>query len=102
LFYGDALHTGPGLVCMTLGARGAQMFRKGRKVGQARAPSVTPVDTTGAGDAFVAAVTVALLEGMTEADALAFACAAGAAATLKAGAQPSLPTREEIRRLLRP
>ena len=59
------------------------------------------VDTTGAGDTFVAALTVALLEGMDQSAALAFACAAGALTATRAGAQSSLPTRAEVDRILR-
>jgi ribokinase len=51
-------------------------------------PKVTPVDTVGAGDTFAGAFAVA--------GDIAFANAAGALATLKAGAQPSIPTCEEI------
>jgi ribokinase len=100
LFYSDALHTSEALVCLTLGADGAQIFRKGRKIASAKPPKVTVMDTTGAGDSFVAAVTVALLEGRTEHEALAFACAAGAAATTKPGAQPALPWRREVETLM--
>jgi ribokinase len=57
---------------------------------------VQPVDTTGAGDAFVAALVVDLLRGEPPETALRFACAAGAAATQARGAQPSLPTRTVI------
>jgi len=57
---------------------------------------VTAVDTTGAGDTFTAALTVALVEGQEPAEALRFACAAGAAATTKMGAQSSLPGRDEV------
>ena len=59
------------------------------------------VDTVGAGDTFTAALTVALVEGQAPQAALQFACAAGAAAATRAGAQPSLPTREEVEWLLR-
>lgn len=95
-FYGDTLHTSEALVCLTLGADGAQIFRKGRKLASAKPPKVTVVDTTGAGDCFVAALTVALLDGAAEKEALMFACAAGAAATTKLGAQPALPWRREV------
>lgn len=61
--------------------------------------TVDPVDTTGAGDAFVGAFATAIAEDMSLRDALAFANAAGAAATTALGASPSLPTREEIRAL---
>jgi len=62
-------------------------------------PQVTPVDTVGAGDTFAGAFVVASGEGMPE--AIYFANAAGALATLKAGAQPSIPTRTEIQELMR-
>jgi ribokinase len=51
-------------------------------------PKVTPVDTVGAGDTFAGAFAVS--------GDISFANAAGALATLKAGAQPSIPTRREI------
>ena len=57
-------------------------------------PGVLPVDTVGAGDAFAGAFAVASSEG--QARAAAFANAAGALATQKAGAQPSIPWREAI------
>jgi ribokinase len=57
-------------------------------------PKVSPVDTVGAGDAFAGAFAVASSEG--QAHPVAFANAAGALATKKAGAQPSIPWREAI------
>jgi ribokinase len=99
-FYGDMLHHGGGRVVVTQGARGAEMYHRGVKVAWATPPKITAVDATGAGDAFVGAITVALLEGMEPADALRFACAAGAVAATRAGAQPSLPTRDEVEALL--
>lgn len=57
-------------------------------------PKVSPVDTVGAGDAFAGAFAVASSEG--QAHAVAFANAAGALATKKARAQPSIPWREAI------
>ncbi|MFN7128602.1 MAG: PfkB family carbohydrate kinase, partial [Brevundimonas sp.] len=63
-------------------------------------PVVEAVDATGAGDAFVAAIVVALLEGMESAQALRFACAAGAFAATRAGAQPSAPERGDVEALL--
>ena len=49
---------------------------------------------------FVAAITVALLEGMDPAEALRFACAAGAFAATRPGAQPSAPERDQVEALL--
>lgn len=86
---------GPGTVIITMGQLGA--FFSGPQ-GQVRiaAPSVVAVDSTAAGDAFNAALAVALAQG-TEPDIAAdIAAAAGALAVSKAGAQPSLPTVEEL------
>lgn len=84
-------------VAITSGAAGAVLLRGGRQVASAAPPSVTAVDGTGAGDAFTAALTVALLAGADDDEALRFACAAGAVAATRAGAQPSLPTLDEVR-----
>jgi len=99
-FYGDALHQGGGRVVTTLGARGAVMGQRGAEIARAAPPKVAAVDATGAGDAFVGAICVALLEGMEPEAALRFACAAGALAATRPGAQPSLPTRAEVEALL--
>jgi ribokinase len=94
--YGRRLHGLPGLVAVTWGSRGAGLLRDGVRVATAEPPEVEAVDTTGAGDTFVGALVVAMLEGMAPADALRFACAAGALTATKAGAQSSLPTRGEV------
>lgn len=88
------------VVAVTSGAAGAVLLRDGREVARAAPPPVTPVDGTGAGDAFVAAVVVALLDGLPDADLLARGCAAGALAATRPGAQPSLPTAGEIDEVL--
>lgn len=95
-FYGERLHRAGGLVAKTLGARGAELWRHGELIATAVPPRVQPVDTTGAGDAFVAALVVDLLRKEPPETALRFACAAGAVATQARGAQPSLPTRTAI------
>lgn len=100
-FYGQALHALPGLVAITWGARGAGLYRRGELIASAAPPPVEAIDATGAGDAFVAALTLALLERRPPEAALAFACAAGALAATGPGAQPSLPGRAEVEALLR-
>jgi ribokinase len=85
-----------GLVALTLGAEGAVLLQGDREVARARPPEVQAVDGTAAGDAFCAALVVALLEGRERAQALARACAAGALAASRPGAQPSLPTAAEV------
>lgn len=100
-YYGKRLDCAGGMVAVTLGARGARLYRAGVQVAEAVPPKVQAIDSTGAGDAFVAALTVALLEGQKPGDALAFACTAGALAATRRGAQPSLPWRAEVDQLLR-
>ena len=95
-FYGEALHALPGLIAVTWGAKGAGLYRGGQQIAAAAPPPLVALDTTGAGDAFVGAITLALLEGQAPEAALKFACAAGALAATRAGAQPSLPTRAEV------
>ncbi len=62
--------------------------------------AVTTIDTTGAGDAFCGAFAVAASEGADALAAARFAAAAGAIATTRAGAVPSLPRRAEIDALI--
>jgi ribokinase len=62
--------------------------------------AVEPVDTTGAGDAFCGSFAVAIAEGADPYLAATFAAAAGAIATTRPGAVPSLPRRSEIEALL--
>jgi ribokinase len=85
-----------GLVALTLGAEGAVLLDAGREVARARPPHIAAVDGTAAGDAFCAALVLSLLEGRDQAQALARACAAGALAASRPGAQPSLPTVAEL------
>jgi ribokinase len=99
-FYGESLQRSSRLLAATAGRAGAKLYAHGAQIAAAAAPTVEPVDTTGAGDAFVAALTLALIENQTPQTALRFACAAGAAATLRAGAQPSLPRRADVLALL--
>jgi ribokinase len=61
---------------------------------------VRAVDTTGAGDAFAGALSVALLEGQRVLEAARFAVAAAYLAVQGYGAQPSYPTRADIERVL--
>jgi ribokinase len=99
-WYGDTLAACDGLVATTYGARGASLRKQNALIAEAAPPEVHAVDTVGSGDAFTAALTVALVEGQLPEAALRFACAAGAAAATRAGAQPSLPMRTEVEMLL--
>jgi ribokinase len=90
-----------GLVALTLGAEGAVLLENDKEVARATAPKVDAVDGTAAGDAFTAALVVSLLEGRERGEALRRACAAGAIAASRFGAQPSLPTADEVDAILR-
>ena len=88
------------LVAVTYGADGAALFENGVEVARATPPHVDAVDGTGAGDAFAACLVVSLLEGLDRPDALRRACAAGALAASRFGAQPSAPTAAEVAAIL--
>lgn len=91
---------GAGSVALKLGKRGSLWLAQGAKPIRVPAFSVEIVDTTAAGDAFTAALAVAMAEGLDPAAALHFANAAGAVCCTRLGAQPSLPTRAEVERLM--
>jgi ribokinase len=96
----EALGERRGLVCLTLGAEGAVLLEDGQEVARATPPEVEAVDGTAAGDAFTACLVVSLLEGRPRDESLQRACAAGAFAASRLGAQASLPTAEEVDALL--
>ncbi|TLQ47813.1 ribokinase [Streptomyces marianii] len=89
------LARGPRSVVVTLGARGA-LVASTQGAALVPAVKVDPVDTTGAGDAFTAALAWRLGQGDALADAAAYAARVGAASVTKAGAQGSYPTPEEV------
>ncbi|CAN5159198.1 ribokinase [soil metagenome] len=80
---------------VTLGARGAA-WADADGSGLVEPPSIRAADTTGAGDAFCAALAVALAEGKAMPEAVGFACAAGAHAATVSGAEPGLPTLAQV------
>ena len=88
------------LVAVTYGADGAALFEGGEEVARAAPPPVDVVDGTAAGDAFAACLVVSLLEGRPRGEALRRACAAGALAASRLGAQPSLPTASQVDAIL--
>ncbi len=95
------LAQGPEVVCITLGAEGALVLTR-QEERQVGAPRVTPVDTTGAGDAFLGALAYAVCQGRDPFAAAAFAASAGAAATQRRGAQTALPTLSDLELLGQP
>ncbi len=87
-------------VVITLGAQGALLTTRDTSGSllsiHQPSPRVQVIDTTAAGDCFVAALTVALTENQSPAEALRFAVYASALKVTKFGAQSGLPTREEV------
>ena len=62
---------------------------------------VMAMDTTAAGDSFNGAFAVGLMRGLSPVESARFAAAAAAISVTRHGAQPSLPTDEEVQELLR-
>jgi ribokinase len=87
----SAVRDAEGTRVITLGGQGAQIGNDH----VAAFPAAT-VDTTGAGDAFNAALAVALAEGLSDLDAVRWGCAAGAHMVEHHGVVPGLPTRAEL------
>jgi ribokinase len=93
------LERGARTVVITLAEQGA-LFASGGEVVHVPAFKITAVDTTAAGDAFIAGLALSLSEGHLLAEAVRRGNAAGALAAMQPGAQPSLPTRQALERLL--
>ena len=90
---------GVGMAVMTLGAEGA-FVASDSFTGAVPGRPVDVVDTTGAGDAFAAAITTALAEGAELRDAVGFAVVTGSLAVTKYGVIPALPYRSDVDRRL--
>jgi ribokinase len=96
----EAVGRHDGLTALTLGRDGAVLIENGEEIARAVPPAVNAVDGTAAGDAFTACLLVSLLEERPRVEALRRACAAGALAASRSGAQPSLPAAREIDAIL--
>lgn len=90
---------GPKCVVITMGELGAFLFEAGGERALVKSFPVTAIDTTAAGDAFCGAFAAAIASGEPMRRAVTFGCAAGALATTKLGAEPSLPQESDIARL---
>lgn len=78
------------LVAVTYGGDGSAMFEYGRKVAETPSVAVTVANTVGAGDAFCAALVLALRSGMDYSLALAVANGVGSDAVGDPSSQPDL------------
>ena len=93
------LQRGAKHVILTLGSKGALIVDEGIST-HVDTFKVNVVDTTAAGDAFIGGFANALLQNRSLEEAVQYGCACGALATTKFGAQPSLPTKEEVEKLI--
>jgi len=93
------LSRGAQTVIVTLGANGALLVTK-ENTKHIPPFKVNAVDTTAAGDAFIGGFASALLQNTSLEESVRYGCACGAVATTKFGAQPSLPTKEEVERFM--
>jgi len=87
-------------VVLKMGSRGSYLATKDGFRQHVNAFPVSAVDTTAAGDAFNGAFAVALMLGRSPLESAQFAAAAGAVSVTRAGAQPSMPTMEEVNLML--
>lgn len=87
-------------VVLKLGPRGALVVEDAQTKTMVPAFRVQAVDTTAAGDAFNGAFAVALLRGKSAPEAVRFANAVAAISVTRRGAQPSMPTSEEVRQFM--
>jgi ribokinase len=86
-------------VVVTLGANGALIVSK-EPTKHIPSFKVDVVDTTAAGDAFIGGFASALLQNKSMEEAVRYGCACGALAATEFGAQPSLPTKEDVDKFL--
>jgi len=96
----DLIARGAQAAILKRGARGALVLTAEGEIARVGAYKVDIVDTTAAGDAFTASLAVGIARGLPLTDAARIANAAGALACTKFGAQPSMPTAEEIQMLM--
>jgi len=89
------LNIGVRKVVLKLGANGALLATK-NKIKHIKGIKVRTVDTTAAGDAFTAGLAVAYAEGKSIEEAATFANYMGALTVTKFGAQPSIPSIDEV------
>lgn len=91
--------SGPKVVIITMGEQGAFVYDETICELIPSFP-VSAIDTTAAGDAFCGSLAAALARGEDIRTAVRWACAGGALATTKMGAEPSLPDGDEIKKLV--
>ena len=93
------LQNGARNAIVTLGAKGA-LWVSAEQSGFVPGCRVEALDSTAAGDAFSGGLACALARGMSLEESVRYASYVGALSVTRLGAQPSLPTEEEVRRFM--
>lgn len=88
------------VILITKGAEGAVWMEHGVETQRVPALSVTPVDTTGAGDCFIGYVAAGLDQGMSPEQAMKLGTAASAIKVTRFGTADAIPARTEVDELL--
>jgi ribokinase len=88
-------------VVLKLGARGVYLADQDGDEIEIPSFPVRALDTTAAGDAFNGTFATGMMLGMTAADSARLGAAAAAISVTRPGAQPSMPTMEEVERMLK-
>ncbi len=96
----DMMKKYPEKLVITQGSRGVSTCLKSGEIVLVPARKAEVVDTTGAGDTLNGAFTVAVMEGRSITDALAFANTAAGLSTEKFGAQGGMPTYDEVKKAM--
>jgi ribokinase len=95
-----ALAKYPNKLIVTCGKDGV-VYHNGQVVVTVPARNIVAVDTTGAGDTFTGAFTVAVSEGKSLADCIQYGTFAASLAVMKKGAQAGMPYKQEIEQLVK-
>ena len=96
----DLLGYGLRTVVVTMAEKGSKVFTADETF-EVPTVEVATVDTTGAGDAFAAALVKAILDGRPMKDAILYATVAAALSTTKPAGMASMPTKKEVDQLLK-
>ncbi len=94
------LDKGVGTVVMTLGAQGALLHSRQRSEHVVAISAGPVVETTGAGDAFNGGLATGLAQGLDAIEAVRLGCATAGISVTRPGTAPSMPSMEEVERLL--